>query len=107
MLPGEVKGDAAFTAFQEKLATVVANARASGTKVSNDMAEPNCRCPLGCHPDSTGSHPPSPVAAREGWAEVLIEDLRSFIAGYGNQRDWWRRPCPYYELGIAYREMFP
>lgn len=106
MLPGEVQGDAAFVRFQAKLATVVANARAAGAKVSNEMVNAGCRCPLGCHPASTWSHPPSPIAAREGWAEVLIDDLRSFIAGYAKQSDW-PRPGPYNDLGAAYRQVFP
>jgi hypothetical protein len=106
MLPGEVKGDAAFTAFAAKLATCVANARATGISVSNESTLLNCRCPLGCHPDSSWSHPPSPVAAREGWTEVPIEGLRSFIAGYSKQSDWHPQ-SPYYQLGRAYREVFP
>jgi len=104
MKPGEVKGDAEFTSFQAKLATCVANALSGGEKISSTMAD-GCRCPLGCHPESTWPYPPSPVAAREGWAEVSIGNLRSFIAGYSKQRDW-TEPGAYHVLGLAYREMF-
>lgn len=104
MKPGDVKGDAAFTAFQAKLATVVANARAAGITISNRVAT-GCRCPLGAHPESTLQFPPSVKAVREGWSGVSVSDLACFIAGYSGGRELPQ--SPYTDLGLAYREMFP
>jgi hypothetical protein len=104
MLPGAIQGDAGFTAFQSKLATVVTTARAQGVTISNRF-DPGCRCPLGAHPDSIDKHPPSMVARQGGWAEVSQAHLSDFICGYslGDERE----VTPYYELGVAYREQFP
>jgi hypothetical protein len=104
MLPKAIQGDAAFSAFQAKLATVVVSARARGVKISNKFA-PGCRCPLGAHVDSTERHPPSLHAHREGWPEVSVPNLSAFIRGYANDED--PPISPYYDLGRAYREQFP
>jgi len=101
----EIQGDAAFTAFQAKLATVVVSARARGVRISADMDRPACRCPLGAHPDSTLSYPPSPVAQREGWAELSDEQLSDFINGFGGSR--LGSGSKYHELGQLYRQEFP
>jgi hypothetical protein len=105
MLPGEVRGDAAFTAFQEKLATVVVGARARGFTISGRF-ERDCKCPLGAHPDSTHHHPPSVTANRECWPEVPVPHLSAFIRGYARD-DVALDGNPYYELGLVYREQFP
>lgn len=104
MLPGQIQGDAKFTAFQVKLAASVISARASGVTISNRF-DPGCRCPLGSHPLSTGHHPPSLQAAREGWEEVAVSDLSAFIRGYS--KDDVAVESPYFDLGKAYAEQFP
>jgi hypothetical protein len=101
MLPGEVQGDAAFTAFQAKLATVVVNAPKLGKEVGP------CCCPLGAHPEANRTHPASQVAQAEGWPEVPRDHLVEFINGWnGFAGDAPGFRGPYAELGDAYRKMF-
>lgn len=104
MLPGLIRGDAKFVAFQEKLATVVVSARARGVTVSARF-ERGCKCPLGAHPDSPDHHPPSVIAHRSCWQEVSVGDLSAFIRGYS--KDDVVVESPYFDLGKAYREQFP
>lgn len=103
-----ITGDAAFMAFQEKLATVVTNARARGLRISRDTVE-GCCCPLGAHPDALSGHPPSRFAQKEGWPEVPIESLRDFIGGYSGDEevDGLDLRSPYAQLGARYRELYP
>lgn len=103
MLPGEVKGDAAFTAFQVELATVVTNARARGLSISRRF-DPGCCCPLGAHPESDGSHPPS-ICAAKVWTGVSQFQLSAFIRGFSG--DDIPLASPFFDLGCAYREAFP
>ncbi len=104
MLPGEIQGDAAFTALQGKLATVVVSARARGVTISGRY-DAGCRCPLGSHPDSSMSHPPSRLAQAGGWSEVSTSHLADFIRGFS--KDKVATTGPYFDLGRAYREQFP
>lgn len=104
MLPGEVKGDLEFTAFQWKLATAVANSRASGNRIGSG---PGCRCPLGAHPEALSTFPFARMARDGGWREVAEEDLVQFINGFGLDEYPNRGTGTYGELGRAYREMFP
>lgn len=105
MLPGEIKGDAAFTSFQSKLATVVASARAIGKRIGVGH---DCCCPLGAHPDSPSPFPFSAMAKDTCWSEVSFEGLYNFIGGFGLGRGPVAPEAdPYRDLGRAYREMFP
>jgi len=93
-----IVGDAAFLAFQSKLATVVTNARARGVFIGRDC------CPLGAHPDALAPSPPSTKAREGGWAEVDRERLVEFINGWagcaGSDPGF---SGPYAELGAEYR----
>lgn len=104
MLPGQVQGDAKFRAFQGKLATNVVNARARGLQISRSF-DTGCCCPLGAHPESKCSHPPSRYAQKEGWGEVEQPNLSLFIRGYHGDLD--TPASPYADLGRAYAEQFP
>jgi hypothetical protein len=98
--PGEVRGGAAFTAFQAKLATVVTNAPALGKRVGT---KPGCCCPLGAHPEALSRFPFSMMARDGGWKEVEADDLVQFINGFGDENS----KGPYSELGRAYRGLYP
>jgi hypothetical protein len=101
----DIVGDEAFTAFQEKLATVVTNARARGETVGNWRRQPGCICPLGAHPSAQFTHPSSGAAHDGGWPEVALEHLSAFINGYGG--DFSNSSSPYAQLGQRYRELYP
>jgi hypothetical protein len=103
-----IQGDAAFSAFQSKLATVVVNAPKLGKQVG--PGAPRCCCPLGAHPQATSPLPPSAEAQKGGWDEVSLENLRAFIEGWHRNTDF--EPAgdssarPYFLLGGAYRAQF-
>lgn len=111
-MPVEIQGDAAFTAFQAKLATVVTTARAAGKKVGRPLLEEylsgECCCPLGAHPDALGNYPDVSMAQEGGWAEVSRSNLTAFINAWGEPDNG---PSgvegPYAELGRRYRREFP
>jgi hypothetical protein len=113
MLPGEIKGDAAFTAFQAKLATCAANATKIGRRITSgpghSTAETARCCPLGAHPDVQEFLFPSSPAAHAGpWREVPQRFLRAFINGFGGDGEKLEpADLPYAQLGVAYREAFP
>lgn len=96
----EIQGDAAFSAFRAKLATVVTTARAVGKRIG--MRE-GCCCPLGAHPDSVTTFPPSMSAHAHGWPEVSEENLMAFINGFGDTLGNHPVASPYSELGQLYR----
>ncbi len=100
----EIQGDAAFTAFRSKLATVATNARALGKRIGRD---PGCCCPLGAHPESLSTHPPSHLAQECGWPEVKRENLVAFINGWHGLLGLNTGvDGPYAELGSLYRGEF-
>jgi hypothetical protein len=104
MPAAEIQGDAAFIAFQSKLATVAVNAAAIGKRI-----KPGCCCPLGAHPEALSTHPPSHIAQQGGWPEVSKEHLVQFINGWHgllNHGTDTGFSGPYAELGALYRETF-
>lgn len=100
-----ITGDAAFMAFQEKLATVVTNARAAGKTIGDRRRHLECICPLGAHPEAHFPHPSSSAARDGGWREVEQMHLTEFINGYGGGS--FNSSSPYARLGQAYRELYP
>jgi hypothetical protein len=102
--------DEAFRRFAAKVADAVMAAIARGERVAaeNWAHSHDCRCPLGCLPESRYRYP---FDTDDSWTVRPAPelDLRNFYFGFGGATAGLcgvSESNPYYRLGAAYRRRF-